>query len=78
MRRSYYGAAIMDFMYNTAPILMGVVGFSTYGLIYEDALTAEKAFVSLSIFNMLRLPLIIMPFLIKNFLQVIIAGSRCV
>ena len=48
--------------------------FTTYALAYMDdpdnQLTPEKAFVALSLFNILRFPLSMLPMLIPNFIQV--------
>lgn len=48
-----------------------MVTFATYVLIDEDnVLDATKTFVSLSLFNILRFPLTMLPMLISNLVQV--------
>ena len=48
--------------------------FGTFTLINinnpENQLTPDKAFVALSLFNILRFPLAMLPMLISNFVQV--------
>ena len=48
--------------------------FATYALINadnpEEGLTAERAFVALSLFNILRFPLAMLPMLISQLVQV--------
>ena len=53
--------------------------FTTYALAYKDdpdnQLTAQRAFVALSLFNILRFPLSMLPMLIPNFIQVSKSGA---
>lgn len=57
---------------------MTLVTFMTYILIKrhseepEDQLTPAKVFVSLSLFNVLRLPLILLPMLVTMLVEVIL------
>jgi len=51
-------------MTECTPIISTVVTFGLYGLVSADPLTATKAFTVLSLFNLLRLPLKILPMLI--------------
>jgi hypothetical protein len=44
--------------------------FATYVLVADGDLDATKAFVSLSLFNILRFPLSMLPMLITNLIQV--------
>lgn len=48
-----------------------IVTFATYVLSSENnILTAEKAFVSLALFNLLRFPLIVFPSIINSIIEV--------
>ena len=50
---------------------MSLTTFAVYVLSSRDnILTAEKAFVSLSLFNILRFPLGVLPMMIANIVQV--------
>ena len=50
--------------------------FATYALVHrnspnpDDRLTADKAFVALSLFNIIRFPISMLPMLISNLVQV--------
>ena len=54
--------------------------FTTYSLAYlnnpEERLTADKAFVALSLFNILRFPLAMLPMLISNIIQASVSVKR--
>ena len=55
------------------------VAFATFGTFVassDDSLTAEKAFVALSLFNILRFPLSMLPFLISNIVQASVSMKR--
>lgn len=48
-----------------------IATFATYVLISENnILTAEKAFVSLALFNLLRFPLVVFPSIITSIIEV--------
>ena len=42
----------------------------------KNVLNAEKAFVSLALFNILRMPMNMLPMLIANIVQVGVMGGR--
>ena len=52
---------------------VAIVTFATYSLVNlnnaEELLTADKAFVALSLFHILRFPLAMLPMLISNLVQ---------
>ena len=54
--------------------------FATYSLINlnnpNERLTADKAFVALSLFEVLRFPLAILPLLISNMVQATVSVKR--
>ncbi|XP_076273672.1 multidrug resistance-associated protein 1-like [Rhynchophorus ferrugineus] len=72
-----YLNAITAFMWNSAPFLFSFVTFATYVLIDENnVLDASKAFVSLSLLNILRGPLNMIPNLINMLVQTMISAKR--
>ena len=55
--------------------------FTTYVLVNlnsNERLTAEKAFVALSLFNILRFPLTMLPFVISNIVEASVSVRRLV
>lgn len=63
--------AVTFFLWTFAPFLVSLVTFGTYVLSDDsNVLTATKAFVSLSLFNILRMPLVMLPMMITNMIQV--------
>ena len=54
-----------------SPFLVALATFATYVLVDEkNVLDAQKAFVSLSLFNILRMPLTLLPMVIISVVQV--------
>ncbi|VDK22937.1 unnamed protein product [Taenia asiatica] len=61
----------ITFIFACIPTLVALATFSAYILSSsENLLTAEKAFVSLSLLNILRFPLFMFPTLLSNIVQV--------
>ena len=61
-----------SFLWTSAPFLVALASFATYVLIDENnVLDANTAFVSLTLFNLLRVPLNILPMLVS------ISSSGC-
>lgn len=59
--------SIIVFAFNTAPFLVSLASFVTYVFVYKDIgdqLNANKIFVSLSLFNIIRIPLGLIPFIV--------------
>ena len=58
LKKMSYLGAIQTFMFTAAPFMVAVTSFATFVLV-DDAniLTAEIAFVSISYFNLMRMPL---------------------
>ena len=56
------------------PLQVSLATFATYALVNINSetnrLTADKVFVALSLFNILRFPLTMLPMLISNMVQV--------
>jgi len=60
-------------------LLIFKVAFATFGTFVatsDDPLTAERVFVALSLFNILRFPLSMLPFLISNIVQASVSMKR--
>ena len=58
--------AFTSFLWTSAPFLVALASFTTYVLIDENnILDANTAFVSLTLFNLLRIPLNILPMLVS-------------
>ena len=67
-----YLSASTSFLWSCAPFIVSLLTFACYLIIDEtNTLDAEKAFVSLSLFNILRFPLSMLPKMIENIVQVI-------
>ncbi len=66
-----------SFMWTCAPFLVSLVSFATYVWVDEDhILDSKKAFVSLTLFNILRFPLSMMPMVISSLVQANVATKR--
>ncbi|CAG7720625.1 unnamed protein product, partial [Allacma fusca] len=60
-----------------APVLISVASFGTYVLMDEaNVLDAQKAFVSLTLFNILRLPLGLLPLTAGQYVQTQVSLKR--
>ncbi|KRF85625.1 multidrug resistance-associated protein 1 isoform X7 [Drosophila virilis] len=77
LRATAYLNASTSFLWSCAPFLVSLVTFATYVLIDENnVLDAKKTFVSLSLFNILRFPLTMLPMLITNLVQTQVSVQR--
>ncbi|XP_072168419.1 multidrug resistance-associated protein 1-like [Diadema setosum] len=77
LRYAAYLNAFNSFTWTCAPVLVSVTTFAVYVVSDEEnVLDAEKAFVSIALFNILRFPLSIMPNLISNIVQVSVSLKR--
>ncbi|XP_033248599.1 multidrug resistance-associated protein 1 isoform X5 [Drosophila miranda] len=77
LRSTAYLNASTSFLWSCAPFLVSLVTFATYVLIDENnVLDATKTFVSLSLFNILRFPLTMLPMLITNLVQTQVSVKR--
>uniref|UniRef100_A0A8C6YY21 ATP binding cassette subfamily C member 3 n=1 Tax=Nothoprocta perdicaria TaxID=30464 RepID=A0A8C6YY21_NOTPE len=71
LRKSAYLNSLSTFTWVSAPFLVALTTFAVYVSVDENnILDAEKAFVSLSLFNILRFPLNMLPQVISNIAQV--------
>lgn len=71
LKKTAYLSAIQTFLFSAAPFLVALASFTTYVLIDpNNVLDAQTAFVSLSFFNLMRMPLNMIPSLIVQTVQV--------
>ncbi|CAF1567438.1 unnamed protein product, partial [Didymodactylos carnosus] len=64
-------------LWSFIPILVCIVTFATYILSSpQNVLTADKAFVSLALFNLLRTPLIVFPNVINSVVEARVSNER--
>ncbi|XP_066469734.1 ATP-binding cassette sub-family C member 3 isoform X2 [Tiliqua scincoides] len=77
LRKSAYLNSLSTFAWVSAPFLVALTTFAVYVTVDEkNILDAEKAFVSLSLFNLLRFPLNILPQVIGNIVQSSVSLKR--
>lgn len=80
LRKSAYLNAGFSFTWTCAPFLVSLATFATYALINRDnpdeRLTADKVFVALSLFNIIRFPLSLLPMLITFVVQASVSVKR--
>ncbi len=58
LKKMSYLSAIQTFMFTAAPFIVTLASFATFVLVdVNNILDAETAFVSLSYFNLMRMPL---------------------
>ncbi|ESN93302.1 hypothetical protein HELRODRAFT_115686 [Helobdella robusta] len=67
IKRSAYLASLASFAWTCTPFLVSLTTFAVYVLSSEEnVLNAEKAFVALTLFNILRNPLSMLPIFVTN------------
>ncbi|KAM7151629.1 multidrug resistance-associated protein 1 isoform 3-T3 [Macrochelys suwanniensis] len=77
LKKSAYLAAVSTFTWVCAPFLVALSTFAVYVLVDKDnVLDAQKAFVSLALFNILRFPLNILPMVISSMVQASVSLKR--
>ncbi|KAG7197437.1 hypothetical protein KM043_013293 [Ampulex compressa] len=77
LKEAAYLNAGTSFIWSCAPFLVSLVSFATYVLIGEEnVLDSTTAFVSLSLFNILRFPLSMLPMMIGNIVQAYVSVKR--
>ena len=77
LRHMGYLAAGTSFVWACAPFVVSLVTFATYVLSSPDnLLDAEKAFVALALFNILRFPLSMLPMMISGMVQASVSVKR--
>ncbi|XP_006101728.1 multidrug resistance-associated protein 1 [Myotis lucifugus] len=77
LKKSAYLAAVGTFTWVCTPFLVALCTFAVYVTIDEkNILDAQKAFVSLALFNILRFPLNILPMVISSIVQASVSLKR--
>ncbi|XP_053133014.1 multidrug resistance-associated protein 1-like [Hemicordylus capensis] len=77
LKKSAYLAAVGTFTWVCAPFLVALSTFAVYVTVSEkNVLDAQKAFVSLALFNILRFPLNILPMVISSIVQASVSLKR--
>uniref|UniRef100_A0A8D0L774 MRP3 protein n=1 Tax=Sphenodon punctatus TaxID=8508 RepID=A0A8D0L774_SPHPU len=77
LRKAAYLNSLSTFAWVSAPFLVALTTFAVYVCVDENnILDAEKAFVSLSLFNILRFPLNMLPQVISNIAQTSVSLKR--
>ncbi|XP_022081586.1 ATP-binding cassette sub-family C member 9-like [Acanthaster planci] len=61
---------------SASPVLVNVVGFGTYNALTGKPLTPEVTFAALSLFNMLTMPLLILPMSLLYLVNGLVSGKR--
>ncbi|EQC29389.1 hypothetical protein SDRG_12852 [Saprolegnia diclina VS20] len=60
----------------SAPVLVTVSSFAIYALVMQQAVTAAKVFTALSLFTLLRGPMMNLPQVVANLMQAVVALKR--
>uniref|UniRef100_A0A3P9ATB7 Canalicular multispecific organic anion transporter 1 n=1 Tax=Maylandia zebra TaxID=106582 RepID=A0A3P9ATB7_9CICH len=77
MKKFAYLTAVSTFIFTSAPALVSLATFAVFVSVSKDnVLTAEKAFTSISLFNILRFPLAMLPMLIASIVQTAVSKKR--
>ncbi|XP_041671464.1 ATP-binding cassette sub-family C member 3 isoform X3 [Cheilinus undulatus] len=77
LRKTAYLGALSTMAWTSAPFLVALTTFAVYVTVDENnILDAEKAFVSLSLFNILRFPLNMLPQVISSLVQASVSLKR--
>uniref|UniRef100_A0A4W5LDS1 ATP-binding cassette, sub-family C (CFTR/MRP), member 3 n=1 Tax=Hucho hucho TaxID=62062 RepID=A0A4W5LDS1_9TELE len=77
LRKTAYLGALSTMAWTSAPFLVALTTFAVYVTVDKNnILDAEKAFVSLSLFNILRFPLNMLPQVISSIIQASVSLKR--
>ncbi|XP_053475532.1 canalicular multispecific organic anion transporter 1 [Ictalurus furcatus] len=77
MRKFAYLSSVSTFIFACAPALVSLATFAVFVSVSPDnILDAQKAFTSISLFNILRFPLAMLPMLISSIVQTIVSKKR--
>ncbi|XP_077679517.1 ATP-binding cassette sub-family C member 2 isoform X2 [Eretmochelys imbricata] len=72
-----YLQAFSIFIFSCAPFLVSVASFAVYVMVDEkNILDAQKAFTSISLFNVLRFPMAMLPMVISSLVQTTVSTER--
>lgn len=76
-REVAYLQAFSGFVFNVSPYLVSLATFTTFLLVSTDnVLNAELAFVSIALFNIMKIPIIQMPSVVAQIIQSTVALRR--
>ena len=75
LKDSSYLGAISMFSWSCAPFFVSLITFMIYTKT-GNTLTPEKAFVSLSLFNILRFPMTMLPMMISSLVEAQVSVNR--
>ncbi|KAG8445986.1 hypothetical protein GDO86_013747 [Hymenochirus boettgeri] len=77
LKKAAYLGAVSTFAWTSAPFMVALTTFAVYVSVDDkNILDAEKAFVSLSLFNILRFPLNMLPQVISSMVQASVSIKR--
>ncbi|XP_035257042.1 canalicular multispecific organic anion transporter 1 [Anguilla anguilla] len=77
MKKFAYLSSVSTFIFSCAPALVSLATFAVFVSVNsENVLDAEKAFTSISLFNILRFPLAMLPMLIAGMVQTSVSKKR--
>ncbi|AWP14018.1 putative canalicular multispecific organic anion transporter 1 isoform 3 [Scophthalmus maximus] len=77
MKKSAYLTCVSYLLFTFAPVLVSIVSFAVFvGVSSENILTPEIAFTSISIFNLIRFPLSMLPILVALLVQTVVSKDR--
>lgn len=77
MRKFAYLSSVSTFIFTCAPAIVSLATFAVFVSVSpENILDAEKAFTSISLFNILRFPLVMLPQLISIMVQTSVSKKR--
>uniref|UniRef100_A0A8C6SSY5 Uncharacterized protein n=1 Tax=Neogobius melanostomus TaxID=47308 RepID=A0A8C6SSY5_9GOBI len=77
LKKFAYLSSVSTFVMTCAPALVSLATFATFvGVSSDNVLTPGKAFTSISLFNILRFPLAMLPMLIAAMVQVTVSKKR--
>ncbi|XP_010712893.1 canalicular multispecific organic anion transporter 1 [Meleagris gallopavo] len=72
-----YLQSVSIFVFSCAPFLVSLASFSVYVLVDENnVLDAQKAFTSISLFNVLRFPMAMLPLVLSAMVQTNVSKER--
>ncbi|XP_076338372.1 multidrug-Resistance like Protein 1 isoform X1 [Tachypleus tridentatus] len=77
LKKIAYLNAVTSFLWSTAPFLVSLASFTVYVLVDpHNILDAQRAFVSITLFNILRFPMIMLPSLITMLVMASVSVTR--
>ncbi len=77
LKKAAWLGAFMSFFWTSVPFLVALASFATYVLIDENnVLDAQKAFVTMSYLNIMRMPMAVLPFMIVGLVQANVSLNR--